>query len=487
MLFNSYIFVFAFFPLVVAGYYGLHYMKWEKAALGYLIAMSMVFYGYQNIRYLVILIASILFNYLLVALMGKAKTAFSRRICLTAGLLLNLGILFCFKYYDFFVENVNALFRTDYHFLRLVLPLGISFYTFQQLSYVIDSYRGECEQYSLLEYAAYVSFFPQLIAGPIVYHDELIPQLRAAKNHRIQYENMCKGIYAFALGMAKKVLVADSLSKVVTAGYANIGALNCVSTVFVMICYAMQIYFDFSGYCDMAYGIGFLFNVDLPINFNAPYKAASVREFWDRWHMTLTRFFTKYVYIPLGGSRKGTVRTYCNVLIVFLVSGIWHGANWTFILWGVVNGIGNLFDRLFDKVLRKIPRVIRVAATFCFCSIAWSMFRAASVEQGLEMIGSLGVRGDGAIHAAVLEAFQGIFEIKLISRLGGRAVMQAYPWLLPVVVCALLILVCQCMCNTQEKVNDGRYGKWRMTATVGLLIWSVFSLSEVSEFLYFNF
>lgn len=194
---------------------------------------------------------------------------------------------------------------------------------------------------------------------------------------------MCKGIYAFALGMAKKVLVADSLSKVVTAGYANIGALNCVSTVFVMICYAMQIYFDFSGYCDMAYGIGFLFNVELPINFNAPYKAASVREFWDRWHMTLTRFFTKYVYIPLGGSRKGTVRTYCNVLIVFLVSGIWHGANWTFILWGVVNGIGNLFDRLFDKVLRKIPRVIRVAATFCFCSIAWSMFRAALWSRGL--------------------------------------------------------------------------------------------------------
>lgn len=291
---------------MVTGYYWLHRMKWEKAALGYLIAMSMVFYGYQNVRYLAILIASILCNYLLVLWMGKTKTPLRRRIFLAAGLLLNLGILFGFKYYDFFVENVNALFRTDYHFLRLVLPLGISFYTFQQLSYVIDSYRGECEQYSLLEYAAYVSFFPQLIAGPIVYHDELIPQLRDAKNHRIQYGNMSKGIYAFALGMAKKVLVADSLSKVVTAGYANIGSLNSISTVFVMTCYSMQIYFDFSGYCDMAYGIGFLFNVELPINFNSPYKAASVREFWDRWHMTLTRFFTKYVYIPLGGSRRGT-------------------------------------------------------------------------------------------------------------------------------------------------------------------------------------
>lgn len=487
MLFNSYIFVFAFFPLVVTGYYWLHRMKWEKAALGYLIAMSMVFYGYQNVRYLAILIASILCNYLLVLWMGKTKTPLRRRIFLAAGLLLNLGILFGFKYYDFFVENVNALFRTDYHFLRLVLPLGISFYTFQQLSYVIDSYRGECEQYSLLEYAAYVSFFPQLIAGPIVYHDELIPQLRDAKNHRIQYGNMSKGIYAFALGMAKKVLVADSLSKVVTAGYANIGSLNSISTVFVMTCYSMQIYFDFSGYCDMAYGIGFLFNVELPINFNSPYKAASVREFWDRWHMTLTRFFTKYVYIPLGGSRRGNVRTYWNVLAVFLVSGIWHGANWTFILWGIVNGLGNLFDRLFDKVLNKIPRVIRVAVTFCFCSVAWSMFRADSVEQGMDMIGRLRVHGDGMLHAAVLEAFQGIFEINLISRAGGSAIMQAYPWLLPAVVCAVLILVCQCMRNTQEKVNDGRYGKWRMAATVVLLVWSVLSLSEVSEFLYFNF
>lgn len=189
--------------------------------------------------------------------------------------------------------------------MRLALPLGISFYTFQQLSYVIDSYRGDCERYSLLEYAAYVSFFPQLIAGPIVYHDELIPQLRAQENHHIQYENLCKGIYAFALGMAKKVLIADTLSKVVTAGYADVEALNSVSTVLVMVCYSLQIYFDFSGYCDMAYGIGFLFNVELPVNFNSPYKAASVREFWDRWHMTLTRFFYEICLYPAGRQQEG--------------------------------------------------------------------------------------------------------------------------------------------------------------------------------------
>ncbi len=487
MLFNSYIFVFLFFPLVVAGYYWLHHVKLEKTALGYLIVMSMVFYGYNSVQYLAILVVSILVNYLLVKGMDRTRGLAGRRLFLMIGLLYNLGILFYFKYYDFFIENVNAVLKTDYRLLRLALPLGISFYTFQQLSYVIDSYRGDCERYGLLEYAAYVCFFPQLIAGPIVYHDELIPQLRAGENHHIRYENLCRGIYAFSLGMAKKVLVADTLSKVVTVGYENVDALNSISTILVMICYAMQIYFDFSGYCDMAYGIGFMFNVELPVNFNSPYKAASVREFWDRWHMTLTRFFTKYVYIPLGGSRRGTVRTYGNTMIVFLVSGIWHGANWTFILWGIVNGLGNLYDRLFDRILQKIPRMFRIVVTFCFCTVAWSMFRAESVAQGLQMIGNLGVYGDGKLYGEIADVFNQIIEVRLLGRLGLQPLIQTYPWFMLTVFVALLLLACLALRNTQEKVNDGRYGTKRILVIVGLLLWSILSLSEVSEFLYFNF
>lgn len=433
-----------------------------------------------------ILAASIALNYLIVSLMAKLAGA-ARRLCLFLGLALNLGILFCFKYHDFFMSNVNAAFKTDYSFWGLALPLGISFYTFQQLSYVIDSYRGDCEKYSFLEYAAYVSFFPQLVAGPIVYHDELIPQLRDRKNHSVNYGNLSMGIYAFSLGLAKKVLVADSLSKVVTAGYADIGGLNCISTVFVMICYSMQIYFDFSGYCDMAYGIGFMFNVELPVNFNSPYKAASVREFWERWHMTLTRFFTKYVYIPLGGSRKGRFRTYLNIMIVFLVSGIWHGANWTFILWGVVNGLGSLFDRVLDKFLNKIPNVIRRTVTFVFCCIAWSMFRADSVEQGFRIIGRLKITDGFEINSALAEALKGIFEIELLGRIGLWSVMQAHTWLLPAALSLILMLVCRLMRNTQEKAKDNMYNFRRIAVTVGLLAWSVLSLSEVSEFLYFNF
>ncbi|MDE7184381.1 MAG: MBOAT family protein [Lachnospiraceae bacterium] len=488
MLFNSYIFVFLFLPLVVMGYYGLHHFGWQRAALGYLTMMSMVFYGYNSMAYLAMLIVSILVNFFLVRFMGaKSGRVWQRRAALLLGLLYNLGILFYFKYYDFFIENVNAAFKTDYRFLRLALPLGISFYTFQQISYVIDAYRGDCERYSFLEYAAYVSFFPQLIAGPIVYHDELIPQLRAEENHHIQFENLSKGIYAFALGMAKKVLVADTLSKVVTAGYADVEALNSVSTMLVMVCYSLQIYFDFSGYCDMAYGIGFLFNVTLPINFNSPYKAASIREFWDRWHMTLTRFFTKYIYIPLGGSRRGTARTYFNVMVVFLVSGIWHGANWTFILWGVVNGFGNLFDRVFGRVLMKIPRLIRVFFTFCFCSIAWSMFRAQSLKQGFLMIKNLGVAGDGRVYGPLTEVFDKLVEVKLLGWMGLDPLIQACPWLMPAVFAAVLVCACLWMRSTQDKAADGRYGIRRIVTTVGLLIWSILSLSEVSEFLYFNF
>ena len=302
MLFNSYIFIFLFLPVVLFGYYGLNYLKKYRLALGYVTCMSMWFCGYTNVQYLIVLLISILANFILIEFMSKVKNCHGRKMLLIAGLLWNIGGLLYFKYCNFFIENINAVFKTDIAFLRLILPLGISFYTFQQLSYVIDYYRGESEKYDILEYTAYVFFFPKLIQGPITYHSELIPQFRNEENKRLNFDNLSKGIYSFALGLAKKVLIADTFSKIVTIGYDNIGELNSPSALIVMICYSLQIYFDFSGYCDMANGIGSLFNIELPINFNSPYKAESIRDFWDRWHITLTRFFTKDVYFPLGGN-----------------------------------------------------------------------------------------------------------------------------------------------------------------------------------------
>ena len=483
MVFSSCIFLFFFLPIVSFVYWLCPNLKGKNAIL---ILASLLFYAFGEPVYILLMIGSILVNYALARLIASGRRGTKGILAFTV--VFNIGMLVVFKYSALFVETAGRLLGIELPVPDIALPIGISFYTFQALSYCIDVYRDKSiVQKNVWKLMLYISFFPQLIAGPIVYHDELIPQLRARENHRIQYGNLCRGMYAFALGMAKKVLAADTLSKVVTIGYDNVGALNSISTILVMLCYSLQIYFDFSGYCDMAYGIGYMFNVELPVNFNSPYKAASVREFWDRWHMTLTRFFTKYVYIPLGGSRKGKARTYLNVMAVFLVSGIWHGANWTFILWGIVNGLGSLYDRLFDRILQKIPRAIRIAVTFCFCTIAWSMFRAESVGQGLQMIGNLARYGDGKLYGGITESFNQVIEVRLLGRLGLRPVILACPWVMPVVFAAVLVLACLLLRNTQEKVHDGRYGAWRVAVTVVLLIWSILSLSEVSEFLYFNF
>lgn len=487
MLFNSYIFVFLFFPLVVLGYYAFHYWKKPKAALGYLLLMSMLFYGYNSIEYLFILMASVVLNYALARLLERTSRLALRRLLLAAGLGVNLGILFYYKYYDFFIENINEWLKTDYALLQLVLPLGISFYTFQQLSYVIDVYRGESGKYSFLEYASYVTFFPQLIAGPIVYHDELIPQLRDEKNHKINYENLSKGLYAFSLGLAKKVLIADTLSKIVAIGYEEIRYMYTISVIIITVCYSLQIYFDFSGYCDMAYGIGYMFNVKLPENFNSPYKAVSVTDFWDRWHMTLTRFFTKYVYIPLGGSRKGKIRTYLNVLIVFFVSGIWHGANWTFIRWGLLNGVANVVDKMVGRYLEWIPKLIRRIGIFIFATYAWALFRAPSLGQARRMWNHLKEFKGGKINPLLPETFNNLTEMRILYRLGFGGLIDRYPVLPLVTFMLLLIAACFFLRNTQEKVEDGHYGIKRFAATIVLLFWSVLSLSDVSEFLYFNF
>ena len=420
MLFNSYIFLFAFLPLVLIGYYGLNYAKLYRAAQAYLIGMSLWFYGYNNIYYLAILVVSVLLNYCLAKGLFSLENRQQRRLLLWIGVLLNLGILFYFKYFDFFIENMNSLLKKDYTLLHVILPLGISFYTFQQLSFVIDCYKRECEEYTLLEYASYVTFFPQLIAGPIVFHDELIPQFRDLHNRKIRYENLSKGVYAFSLGLGKKVLIADVFSKFVTIGFENVWELNANSAILVMICYTMQIYFDFSGYCDMAYGIGYMFNVELPCNFNSPYKSLSIADFWDRWHMTLTRFFTKYVYIPLGGNRKGVIRTYVNVLIVFLVSGFWHGAAWNFIVWGLFFGVLLAAEKLwFGKYIAK-TRVLCHVYTLLAVTLSFVVFDSANMKTAAQYILAMFGGGDyPLISAEAVYYLKSYAPMLVISALGS--------------------------------------------------------------------
>ena len=379
MLFNSYIFIFIFLPVALIGWYGLNRLGLYKLASLFLSVMSLWFYAYFNVRYLAIILCSIGLNYLLSLALAhvqtkhlpsdtgaektdstfgaeskiqkapsvdKAPIPVSGKIGLLAGLILNLGILFYFKYYDFFIENINLAFRADFNLKHILLPLGISFFTFQQMSYIIDRALGRCRHYDFVNYLTFVTFFPQLIAGPIVLHSEIIPQFEDPEKRRFDSASFARGIYLFVLGLAKKVLLADTFGLMANFGFAQTFSLDAVSTVFVILAYSFELYFDFSGYSDMAIGLGRMFHVELPLNFDSPYRSCSIKEFWQRWHITLSRFFITYVYIPLGGSRKGRARMLLNTFIVFLLSGLWHGAAWTYVAWGAMQGLLVVLDNL---------------------------------------------------------------------------------------------------------------------------------------------
>ena len=373
MLFNSYDYIF-FFPIVWGIWALLRRLGRFRICLGILVAASFVFYGFYDWKLCLLLGGSIGVNYVLHRLLiSDKRTGWRRYALLFAGLLFNVGLLFYFKYLDFTIENVNRVIRADIPLRGIVLPLGISFYTFQQLSFVIDSCYRRMKAYSFLEYAAFVSFFPQLVAGPIVLHQELIPQLKEQKKS-IASEDIVRGVEYFVIGLAKKMLVADRFAKLVNVGFANVYGLTGPDAVLMILGYTLQIYFDFSGYCDMAIGLGYFFGVKLPVNFDSPYKAKNISEFWKRWHMTLTRFFTTYLYIPLGGNRKGLTRTCMNTLIVFAVSGLWHGAAWTYVLWGVLHGIAMVIWRLFGKWLSKLPGGVKLDYDLWICQLCMVLF-----------------------------------------------------------------------------------------------------------------
>ena len=402
------------------------------------------------------------------------------------GVFFNLGLIFYYKYFDFFIENVNTVFGSDYTLYHILLPLGISFFTFQQISFIVDTYRGQVGVYSFIDYALFVTFFPQLIAGPIVTHAEMIPQFQDRQKKFINIELCTKGMLIFILGLAKKVLLADTFGKGVDWGYANIPSLDATNTILVMLFYALQLYFDFSGYCDMARGIGYFFGVEIPINFNSPYKAVDIVDFWKRWHITLNRFMTQYVYIPLGGNRKGKVRTYLNLFAIFLVSGIWHGAAWTYIVWGVMHGIVYVLTRICWKWVVKVPKLIRQFVTFVFFNISIVYFHAASIAQANQMMAQLGKHQFGKVNLQLTENLNmdEFWYVLKILHLDQGTYSKAYVGLGLLFVSLLLVF---CGKNVNELAESFQPKAWNAVALTGLLIWCVISLSGVSTFLYFNF
>ncbi len=389
MLFSSPEFILYFLPIVFVGY--LLLVRWSGSAVSgaFLALASLFFYGWWKPIYLPLILASIGLNYGLTRcfLVRQDLSAQVRKFWLVGGIVFNLGLLGYFKYSWFAVETLATLVGSEFRMTPLLLPLAISFFTFQQIAFLVDAWKGEVREFRFSSYVLFVSFFPQLIAGPIVHHREMMPQF--ANNTRLSWPgwiNMEQGIRIFLIGLGKKLILADSLAVYANLGWADVDSLQLWAAWGTTLCYTFQLYFDFSGYSDMALGAARFFGIHLPINFNSPYKALSIQDFWSRWHMTLSRWLKDYLYIPLGGNRQGTWMTYRNLFLTFLLGGIWHGAGWTFMIWGALHGVGCVVHRYWTRWGKSIWLPVAWMMTFLYVHVGWVFFRAPSVQDAWQML-----------------------------------------------------------------------------------------------------
>lgn len=460
MLFNSYEFLFAFWPITFVVYFLMNRFCPPIAGKVWLAAASLFFYSWWSIKSLPLILASIAFNYIMGRSISHARQLRTRKLLLTLAIVGDVLFLGYYKYADFLISNVNALFSAQIELLRLALPLGISFFTFTQIAYLVDAYRGTAKEYSIVNYVLFVTFYPHLIAGPILHHKEMMPQFDRARSKMIIPGNVARGLFIFCIGLFKKVVIADTLAPIATQGFDVSTNLSLVEGWTTSLAYTMQLYFDFSGYSDMAIGIALLFNIKLPINFNSPYKAVSIQDFWRRWHMTLSRFLRDYIYIPLGGNRKGHYRTYFNLVATFVIGGIWHGAGWTFIAWGLLHGMAQVIQRLWKKTGVVLPHWVAWFITFMFINFSWVFFRAKDWDDALKVLRGMFNFGHIGVSTTLL---------------GQVALVGA------------AILVAVFARNSMEMKMKFRPNVRYAAFIAFLFVFSVLYFNQVSEFLYFTF
>ncbi len=487
MLFNSYEYMFVFLPLAVVIYFLLNRRRYTKAATTWLVLASLVFYSWWNVKYLALIIISVLVNFGAgSALAGTGRRRpddRSRKYVLLAGILFNILLLGYYKYSGFFVANLNALTGLNITLQKVILPLGISFFTFTQIAYLVDTYKGTAREYDFLNYSLFVTFFPHLLAGPIIHHKEMMPQFASVRNKVLNYRNLSLGLFLFFIGLFKKIVIADQLAPVANAGFDAMKSLTFVEAWVTSLSYTLQLYFDFSAYTDMALGAALLFNIRLPFNFNSPYKALDIADFWRRWHMTLSRFLRDYIYIPLGGNREGTVKTYRNLMATFLIGGLWHGAGWTFIFWGFLHGAGTLIHRAWSRMNVRLPRVLAWFITFNFVNVAWVFFRARSWPDAIKVVkGMAGVNGvmlpqGAAAKLGFIRKYGVTFGEMFFKNIHHNA------WVLLIVLLAVSVLAK----NSDELAKEFRPGWTSFALVVAITVYSLLSMDKVSEFLYFNF
>src|SRR3984957_4168456 len=508
MLFSSYTFLFQFLPATVLAFAAARRHS-PRAGILVLAGASLFFYGAWRPVYLVLLLASVAVNF---GLGLRMEDPLRRRATGTFGVALNLAVLCYFKYTNFILDSLNALTGAPLPFVNVVLPLGISFFTFQQIAYLVDVMRGAKVERDVVSYTLFVSFFPHLIAGPLVHHAEMIPQFKRGRTGRSSVL-AARGLAIFAAGLFKKVVIADNLAQFVSPVFAHLDAGGGVTTSWAWLAtlaYTLQIYFDFSGYSDMAVGLALLFGIRLPVNFRSPYKATSIIEFWRRWHITLSRFLRDYLYIPLGGNRLGEQRRYLNLLVTMLLGGLWHGAGWNFLIWGGLHGLylcanhlwqawhGTRGDSLVGKGYAKglstgFTTMLSWAITFLAVLIAWVFFRARTAEGAWQMLGGLfGIAAGSSAYAS-----PGILRLMDLPLLVGEQQLL----LIGGGAVALALAVALGLPNVPQLFGYREYrrapepasllrwrpnGAWALLSALALVI-SLFGMWQRLEFLYFQF
>ena len=476
MLFSSYEFVFAFLPITTVVYFALSKIKNPYPQRAFLAAASLFFYSYFEWSYFLIIFASIVINFALAKIsLGIQSQSFKKALFILS-VIFNVGLIGYYKYYDFTIDTVNTIASTDIPLKGILIPLGISFFTFQQLSFQLRTLRTENKKLNFIDYTLFVSFFPQLIAGPIVLYDDLVPQIEDGKKRFFNKENFAIGFSVFTYGLFKKLIIADELALIVDNGFRASNPLGALPMWVTAFAYTFQIYFDFSGYSEMAIGLGKMFNYDLPVNFLTPLRSASITEMWQRWHITLGRTLSELVYIPLGGNKKGKLRKKINLFIVFLVSGIWHGASWTFVLWGVAHGVARVIEECCPKLLSKIPLFIRRVFTLLFIVFAFVIFRATSIAQAFDIFGQMFTVSDLGLGNFSKLLTNGVFGVPNFA-----AIALAF---IAVGICFVIMLKEK---KTSQFICELKLTPKRAIITAAMLAISVLCMSRSAVFIYFNF
>jgi len=492
MLFNSYIFIFAFLPLILLGYYTLNHLGHLRAGKLLLLTGSWLFYGWWNPIYLPLLLGSIVVNYTIAGKIqsyGRSREIIppKKRLMILA-VCLNVSLLAYYKYMDFFIFNANLLPGVDFDFLHLALPLGISFFTLQQIAFIVDCYRTGLKERDPIDYALFVSFFPQLIAGPIVHHREIMPQFGSTDNRLFRSDNFVLGIFVFSVGLFKKVVIADSFEILVNHGFDSAQTLNLLEAWLVQYSYTFQLYFDFSAYSDMAIGLALLFNIELPVNFRSPYKGTSIINLWQRWHITLTRFINAYVYKTILRSfpeitfKAGMAASF----LAMIISGIWHGSAWTFVVFGVLNGAAIVVNHLWRKTRFSMPAWLGWFITFHFFSMTLVIFRATTWSDAFKIYaGMLGLKGNSFhVAASKLMGTDAPWFFTLASNPAQKD--QWATWALSAMVIFFIGIVALTP-NSMDMKDKFKPGKAVLLLQVIISVFSVMMISKASEFLYFQF